>query len=298
MTAIALRIDVDTFRGTRDGVPKLLETLAKHDVRATFYFSVGPDNMGRHVWRLLRPKFFVKMLRSNAGKLYGWDVLLAGTCWPGRKIGQHLGAIIRAADAAGHEIGLHAWDHHRWQRQAGRLSAEALCAELEPGVELLTELLGRRPDTSAAAGWICNERALEAKQRLGFAYNSDCRGRSVFVPLVDGKEYAPQVPTTMPTYDELIGRHGVTDDNYNERLLGHVDPNGLNVLAIHAEVEGIACAALFDDFLERCSERDLRLMPLGSLDALRNCEARDTIASAPVEGREGDIAWQRSALPQ
>jgi len=298
MTAIALRIDVDTFRGTRDGVPKLLETLAKHGVRATFYFSVGPDNMGRHVWRLLRPKFFVKMLRSNAGKLYGWDVLLAGTCWPGRKIGQHLGAVIRAADAAGHEVGLHAWDHHRWQRQAGRLSAEALCAELEPGVELLTELLGRRPDTSAAAGWICNERALEAKQRLGFAYNSDCRGRSVFVPLVDGKEYAPQVPTTMPTYDELIGRHGVTDDNYNERLLGHVDPNGLNVLAIHAEVEGIACAALFDDFLERCGERDLRLMPLGSLDALRNCEARDTIASAPVEGREGDIAWQRSALPQ
>jgi len=298
MTAIALRIDVDTFRGTRDGVPRLLETLAKHDVRATFYFSVGPDNMGRHLWRLLRPKFFLKMLRSNAGKLYGWDVLLAGTCWPGRKIGERLGAVIRAAAAAGHEIGLHAWDHHRWQRRAGRLSAAALYAELEPGVDVLSSLLGRRPDTSAAAGWICNERALEAKQRLGFAYNSDCRGRSVFVPRIDGKEYAPQVPTTMPTYDELIGRNGVTDDNYNERLLSYVDPNGLNVLAIHAEVEGIACAALFDDFLTRCDERDLPLMPLGNLEELRNCEARDTIAAAPVAGREGDIAWQRSALTQ
>jgi undecaprenyl phosphate-alpha-L-ara4FN deformylase len=298
MTEIGLRIDVDTFRGTRDGVPRLIDTLARHGLSGTFYFSLGPDNMGRHLWRLFRPAFLKKILRSRGGKLYGWDILLAGTCWPGRKIGARLGSVVRDAAAAGHEVGLHAWDHYRWQRRAGAMSTDALYAELEPGFTLLCELLGHRPHTSAAAGWICNIQALAAKERFGFAFNSDCRGTSVFVPSASGTDYAPQVPTTMPTYDELIGRDGVTNDNYNERLLTHVVPGRLNVLTIHAEVEGIACATLFEDFILRCRDNGFRLVPLGQLPELLGPKPRDGFTSAPLKGRDGDVAWQGSAVLQ
>lgn len=296
MTTLGLRIDVDTFRGTRDGVPRLLELLAKHEVRATFYFTVGPDNMGRHLWRIFRPRFLAKMLRSNAPSLYGWGTLFAGTFWPGRVIGERLGAVIRQADAAGHEVGLHAWDHERWQRRALRMSVEDLHEELSRGMDSLSQLIGRQPDTSAAAGWICNERAVTAKSILGFRYNSDCRGRSVFLPEIEGIAHAPQVPTTLPTYDELVGTNGVTDRNYNDRLLGLLQPEGLNVLTIHAEVEGIARAALFDDFLTSCRARNIAVVPLGRLPQLPRATLRDRIVQAPVAGRDGNVCWQATAL--
>jgi undecaprenyl phosphate-alpha-L-ara4FN deformylase len=290
-----LRVDVDTFRGTRDGVPHLLELFAASRVRASFFFSLGPDNMGRHLWRLLRPGFAAKMLRSHAASLYGLGILGAGTLWPGRRIGAALGPTLRAAAAEGHEVGLHAWDHHRWQAAAGRLPLAALEREIELGVDAFSDVFGRRPDCSAAAGWICNERALAAKEKFGFRYNSDCRGRTVFTPRVGGRDCAPQIPTTLPTYDEAIGRAGVSDDDYNDRLIAAVAPAALNVLTVHAEVEGIARAELFERFLRRCRERAIELVPLRAL-LPREQAPVDTIAQAPIAGRDGDVCWQRSAL--
>ncbi len=290
---IGLRVDVDTLRGTRFGVPSLCEVLARHGVRATFFFSVGPDNMGRHLWRLLRPTFLWKMLRTRAASLYGWDILLRGTLWPGPVIGKRLAGIIRDTAEAGHEVGLHAWDHHAWQAHIDRMDSDAICRELTWGAELLTDLLGHPPTCSAVPGWKCNDRVLEEKARFLFRYNSDCRGDSIFRPVVDGRElYQPQVPVTLPTYDEVIGRNGISDENYNEYMLSLLRPDRLNVLTIHAEVEGIACLRLFEQFVEKALSQGHRLLPLGTV--LRESGPIETarIEGATIPGREGWVACQ------
>ena len=54
---LALKIDVDTLKGTRLGVPALIELLKKHRAGATFLFSLGPDHTGRAIKRVFRKGF-------------------------------------------------------------------------------------------------------------------------------------------------------------------------------------------------------------------------------------------------
>ena len=291
-TMVGLRVDVDTLRGTRRGVPMLLDTFQNHGIHASFFFTVGPDNMGRHLWHLVRPTFLLKMIRSKAASLYGWDIVLHGLLWPGPNIGRRCGQLMRSTRTRGHEVGIHAWDHHKWQVKLGEMSSDDLQKEIENGVYALNQILGEQPNCSASPGWRCNDAVLASKERFSMKYHSDCRGTSIFRPIHGGVPFTPQIPVTLPTYDELIGRNGITDDNYNFLLLDRIDPLALNVLTIHAEVEGIAKHELFDMFLNEARARNIKFVPLGELLPDFDSIERGAIYDAPIEGRDGPVCVQ------
>ena len=295
MKTIALRIDVDTYRGTGRGVPRLCEILKKHGVRGTFYFSVGPDNRGRHLWRLLKPSFLWKMLRTDAAGLYGPEIILMGTAWPGPKIGKRFRPVIRETMDAGHEIGFHAWDHHKAQAKLMSMSEAEMADEIDRGLAFLAGVTGGIVHTSAAPGWRTNARLLEVKMRYPFKYNSDCRGTHPFYPVVNGKRLEQlQIPVTLPTYDEALGRDGVNDANYNDHQIGLLTEERPNVLTIHAEAEGGKCAAMFDAYLDRVKALGYEIIPLGELAR----RVKDSAPDGEMElrefpGREGVLAVQK-----
>ena len=290
---LGLRIDVDTYRGTTTGVPLLLKILNNYLITASFFFSVGPDNMGRNLWRLLKPAFLKKMLRSNAPGLYGWDILFRGTLWPGTIIGKKSGDIIRHAASDGHEIGLHAWDHYKWQASIKNLDKISINRELGKGFDLLENITGFPPACSAAPGWICNNKILLQKEKFPFTYNSDCRGESIFYPVINGKILnQPQIPVTLPTYDEVIGNGKITRRNYNDYIISLLKPDRLNVLTIHAEVEGIICLEMFEDFIKKIIKKSISIIPLK--DFLKtDVEIKPSmVIQKKIKGREGMIAMQ------
>jgi undecaprenyl phosphate-alpha-L-ara4FN deformylase len=267
----------------------------KHGIRASFFFSVGPDNMGRHIWRLARPAFLVKMMRTRAASLYGWNILLRGTFWPGPDIGVKAAAMIRAAGDDGHEIGLHAWDHHGWQARIDVMDAGTIRNTLHRGYDRLGDITGKPPVCSAVPAWRCTPTVLEEKSRLPFAYNSDCRGQRIFYPVVGGRTLTqPQVPVTLPTYDEAIGRNGITATNFNDHILSLIRPDRLNVLTIHAEVEGGICRDLFEQFVTAARSRDISFVPLSALLPTEPIEP-GFMAAAKITGREGWISCQVEA---
>ncbi len=292
---IGLRVDVDTFRGTKHGVPALCKLFDKHRIKATFFFSLGPDNMGRNLWRLLRPAFLWKMLRTNAAGLYGPEIIFMGTAWPGPNMGKHLSKIIKMTAQHGHEMGVHAWDHYREQNHIEKLSPARIYMAQQKAFDKLAEICGKPPVCSAAPGWRCTNDLLLEKTKFPYKYNSDCRGTSIFRPVVKGKELEQvQVPVTLPTYDEVLGRDGVTNENYNEHMLGLLRPGELNILTIHAEAEGGKCLEMFEQFITMAKAKGWEFVTMGQLVEETPNPPLGKVSQEAFPGREGWIAVQKS----
>ncbi len=251
---IALKVDVDTLRGTLQGVPALLELFRSYQVRATFLFSLGPDHTGRALRRIFRPGFFGKVQRTSVVSHYGIKTLLYGTLLPGPDIGRCAADIMRQTAAAGHQVGVHCYDHIRWQDFVATRDRQWTAQEMQRAVDAFQGIFGFAPVIHGAAGWQVNQYTPELERQMGFQYASDCRGHVPFLPVMNGTVFSvPQIPTTLPTLDELIGCDQITEQNVHQAVLAasrNAAPLG-HVYTLHAELEGMKLRPVMDKLLRQ-----------------------------------------------
>ena len=294
---LALKVDVDTYRGTKVGVPRLMELLQKHGAGATFLFSLGPDHTGRAIKRVFRRGFIGKVSRTSVVSNYGLTTLLYGTLLPGPDIGRRCANVMRAVRGAGFEVGIHSWDHVKWQDGVAAADARWTERQMRLACERFEEIFGEPARAHGAAGWQMNVHALRLTQRLDFDYCSDSRGTCPFIPVWRAEIVAcPQLPTTLPTLDELIGANGVTKQNVAAHLLRLTEtpPAAGHVYTLHAELEGRKLAPIFEELLAGWKRQGYELVPMRALAEALDLKKlpRHEIAVGAVAGRSGTLALQ------
>ena len=300
MNTIALKVDVDTYRGTREGAVRLADLLGRLGVRATFLFSLGPDHTGRAIRRAFRRGFLGKVKRTSVLEHYGLKTLLYGVLLPGPHIGRGCRREMQEIARRGFEVGVHTWDHVRWQDGVAGAGEAWTRRELTLARDEFAQVFGRAPVVHGAAGWQMNRHVPALEEALGFRYASDTRGTGPFVPLLEtGSVPVPQLPTTLPTFDELIGREDLGGIDPVDHLLAvsGSPATGAHVFTLHAELEGGKYLASFERLLREWRERGMQLTDLASYAAMLDVASlpRCRIAAGTVAGRSGTLAVQAPA---
>jgi undecaprenyl phosphate-alpha-L-ara4FN deformylase len=291
---VALKVDVDTYAGTRDGVPRLLEIMERAGIKATFYFSMGPDNSGKAIRRVFTRKGFLqKMLRTGAPSAYGLKTMLYGTLLPAPQIAASFPEILRETAARGHGTGVHCWDHVLWHDYLPRMARGEVAAQLARANDLFQRIMGSPVSTTAAPGWTVSAASLELQDSLGLDFCSDGRGYAPFYPVFQGKRYATlQIPSTWPTMDEILGTNGLDAVTINDFYLSQLK-EGLNVHTIHAEMEGGVLSESFVTLIGRLQDAGTRFVTLAQAAAEHRGSAPDAkLSMGELPGRAGLVALQ------
>ena len=261
---LGLKIDVDTYLGMKRGVPHLLSILARFGIQATFYLSMGPDASGRAILQLLKnPRFIRKMLRTNAGRLYGMKTALYGTLLPSPMIALSFPELIEQIISAGHEVEFHAWDHRRWQDELHQRPSEWIKDWFEKGVQAYRKLVKKEPSSFGAPSWIIDDRVLEIAGEYPFHYLSCTRAKEPFIHEISG---LMEIPSDLPCFEEMGVTQGVS------RILQILKDGGMHILPVHAEVEGGIWDKYFIELCEKVQGMDFQILPLSKIRALLETE--------------------------
>jgi undecaprenyl phosphate-alpha-L-ara4FN deformylase len=241
MPDLALKVDVDTFRGMKEGVPAIAEILADYGLKASFFISFGPDRSGLAMLQLLRPSFLKKMIRTNAPGLYGWKTALYGTLLRAPMIGIDFPEITQGLIKAGHEVACHAWDHRLWQDWLFLMSRNSIEAWFAKMVGAYFQIMGSLPKAFGAPSWVMNNKSLKVAATYNLSYLSCTRAPE---PFVFAENSMIEVPSNMPCIEE-VGADGVMAA-IKDKAEGIVP----QVLPIHAEVEGMMFQGQFRKMLD------------------------------------------------
>ena len=288
---VALRVEVRTLRGLREGVPNLMRLFSTFQVRASFFFPLGRDLSGRAPWQTWRDR-----------RRTGLKAMAFGTLLPAPLLQHDAVSLIRTARQNGHDVGVLGGSPVDWLRNLANAKTDWIHDQCQQVWDVLDEAGVELPIAWATPGWQVNPALLEALSVQRVGYTSLTRGKLPYLPMLQGvRGTVPEIPTTLPTIDELLEQPDVSVTNVHEYLYAesrHVLPAG-HVFTAHAEREGQDRLGLMEKLLVMWKGQDGSVRSLDDLlkDIDPGTLPRHQIGWGSVDGDRLPMAMQSIEVP-
>jgi undecaprenyl phosphate-alpha-L-ara4FN deformylase len=250
MKYAGLRVDIDCVRDA-ESLPVLLDMLNRHGIKATFFVATGPDNIARNMWNYINP---LNLIRKKPFKRYGLTMLNGLLFKRQIQESKNIGLVLDA----GHELGLHGYDHYNWMNHLDSKSMEEISALISRGCELFERAFGFYPKSFASPGFTVNSRFLSMLDDFGFSYSSDFIGEKAFYPKIEieieGKVCRTlQIPVSMKSIGEQE-ESGLSDNQILEGVMDKLSRSSHFVFYCHPSYEPVFKPALLERVLMRMEE--------------------------------------------
>ncbi|MBU2576878.1 MAG: polysaccharide deacetylase family protein [Nanoarchaeota archaeon] len=224
----SLRIDLESDKGIREGVPKILALLKKYNIKASFYVAMGGES---NILELLR--YQKKLPGKRKISVFSRGEMLRMVFFPRDFVLGNKKIFQKILDE-GHELGIHGWKHREWTRGLEKIDVRKV---IRKAVEKYTKLFGKKPQSFCAPAFRTNNEVVRILSSQGIKVISDFEGDST--KKVDG---LINVPITLrgegntPIIEYLVGE-GYLDKEILDKVTSAIKRKKFSSLYIHGLFE-------------------------------------------------------------
>ena len=223
-----LRIDLESDKGIKEGVPKILSVLKKYNIKASFYVVMGGES---NIIELIR--YQKKLPGKRKISIFSKKEVLRMILLP-RDFTLKNRKILQRILADGHELGIHGWKHREWSRGLENLNVRKA---IRKAIRKYTQLFDRRPHSFCAPAFRMNQEVVKILSSEGIRVISDFQGDS---PKKVGDLI--NAPITLrgkgntPIIEYYVGKN-YSDEEIFEKIISNIKGKPYSSMYIHGLFE-------------------------------------------------------------
>jgi len=224
----SLRIDLESDKGIKEGVPKILALLEKYNIKASFYISIGGES---NLFELLR--YRKKLPGKRKISVFSKGEILRMVFLPRDFVTKNQ-KILKRILYEGHELGIHGWKHREWTRGLEKLNVRKIVGR---AIRKYIKLFGGKPQSFCAPAFRTNEEVAKVLSSEGIKVISDFRGETP--KRVGG---LVNVPITLlgkgntPIIEYYVGE-GYSDEEIFEKIVSDIKKKNYASMYVHGLFE-------------------------------------------------------------